>query len=314
MRCRRHLIPAVVLTVAVLAAGCFNTSSAPLSLNEAHQKFKNVLKEEYDLDVILSPLQDTLWIYLPTDKELFKLAAKQNGAQASSQAVHAPEILFLDGNFGQGRLEVQYDIAEQKKYAKDPGYASSYTEEFQRAQRALLSALPRVYAAVEQVPGQREFMNGERAQRRKRFIESYLKTDKAPTFIVIVIADIVNGIESKLMAHMRDLRQGTTDQFFMEEYTKRLVYADPRGGMEIIGDRTGEHLDMHEVTLPEFLIEQILYRIKFKYQRSDFPPSEDTEEEILKIVNDTVRAYGFEDYTQIKLTNLHTDKSYLYDK
>ena len=314
MRCQTTLISAVVLAVAVSAAGCFNTTSPSLSLKQAHQKFKNTLKEEYNLDVVLYPLEDTLWIYLPMDKELFKLGAKQQSAQASSQAVHAPEILYLDGNFEQGRFLLEYDIAERKKYAKDPGYASNYTEAFQRAQRALLYALPSVYTEVEQIPGEREFMDGEREYRRERFIKAHLKTDKAPTFIVIVIADIVNGIESKLLAQMRDLKQGMSDNFFMEEYTKRLIYSDPRGGMEIIGDRAGAHLDVHEITLPEFLTEQILYRIKFKYQRSDFPPDADTEDEIMKIVNETVQAYGFADYTAVKLTNLHENKSYLYDK
>jgi len=314
MQCRRFPFFATLLTAGVLACGCFNTVPSPITLKEAHQKFKNILKEETGLEVQLFPLDDTLWIYIPTEKELFKLAANKEGARSSDQAVHAQEILFLDGTFEDGRFKLSYDIAGRKKYAKDPGYASQYTDDFQRTQRSVLSALPRAYSAVEQVPGQREFLDGERQSRRERFVKAHLKTDKAPTFTVIVIADIVNGIESKLIAHMKDIRRGNTDGSFLEEYNKRLVYSDPRGGMDIIGDRTGEHLEVKEITLPEFLFEQILYRIKFKYQRSAFPPGEDTEDEIMKLVNETVQAYSFDDYTAVKLTNLHENKSYLYDK
>ena len=305
----------ILLAAPLLLTACYNKIVPPVvTLEEAHQKFLKVCKEEYGLDVRLFPLKDTLWIYLPLEKPLFEVKAGEEGAGQAAQAVEGPAILFLDGKFEDKRFVLDYDIARSKSYPKKLGYESKISDDFQRAQRNLLQAIPRIYTQVEQIPGEVDFTDQGRDMQRDRFIKAHLKTDKAPPFVVIVIADINKGIRFKALAHMKDLRQSLTNPYFLEEYNKRLIYFDTIGDQAIIGDVEGENLNPGPISLPEFLTEQILYRIKFKYQRSDFPPGDDTEEEILKIVNTVVHAYGFDDFNAVELNNLHTGETYLFDK
>jgi hypothetical protein len=105
-----------------------------------------------------------------------------------------------------------------------------------------------------------------------------------------------------------------TDDTFFEEYGRRSVAKEPRGDEAIIGDRTGRHLKPYDITMPEFLAEQVIYRIKFKYQQSDFPPTNDDEEEILKVINETVAAYDFKDFNSVRLDNLNSSKTYDFNK
>ena len=53
----------------ILLAGCFRAPVKP-TLEAAHRKFKKLCKEEYGIDVVLRPLKNTLWIYVPLDHRI----------------------------------------------------------------------------------------------------------------------------------------------------------------------------------------------------------------------------------------------------
>ena len=67
--------------------------------------------------------------------------------------------------------------------------------------------------------------------------------------------------------------------------------------------------------MTEFLTKQIINRVHFKFQRSDFPPSGSFDDTIVDIVADTtLRYYHFENFTNLRLNNLRLPKVFLYDK
>ena len=98
-----------------------------------------------------------------------------------------------------------------------------------------------------------------------------------------------------------------------EEFVLRNA-VELRGDRNAIGDTQGRHLDYQEITWPKFLTQEILHRIRFKYQMSDFKPSEDDETEIITIAAQTLKAYPFSDFTSVKLHNLRTGKEFLFEK
>jgi len=281
---RRLTIYVLLLSALGLATGCARApSSEVLSPSEPHQRLIEILREENNLEVTTREFEHTMWIYLPLEESFFEMTAKRQRSHGPVDAKTAPAIHFLEGEFRHPSFEIQYDIGPLKTYAKDPGYESKFSQDYQTKQRNILTAISRAYTGAG---------------------DSQIDEEKAPDLFMIVMADIVNGLEARTLLHLNDLKRAYTDQTFHGEYAKRVVSEQPAGNAAIIGDQEGEYIDFKDITLPEFLIRQIIFRVNFKYTRSAFPPSGTAEEEILRAAADTVDAYGFTDFTSVILHNL----------
>lgn len=272
--------------------GCGSpTEIKKLTASEAHKKLLQLCKEDYGLEIVTKQLPNTMWIYLPMDEDLLSFKVDPQGPQNSDQAKESPSIYFIDGEFQNRTFNVSYDIGQSRSYAKSYGYSTAYNEQFQRNQQNLLSAIHRAYA------------NSENEQHESA-------EEKTPDFFVIVTADIKNGIAMKTIMYFKDMTRVFEDHSFYEEYTRRAISEYPMGHSNIIGDKEGNHIEYKDVTWPEFLMKQMIYRIQFKYQRSAFRPSERTKHELLSIVALTLDAYNFTDYNSVKLNDLHANMEY----
>jgi len=228
-----------------------------------------------------------MWIYLPLDKNFLQMKATPMGPLSSDQASTSLSIKFLEGWFADERFNLKFDIAPSKGYAKDFGYASKFSEQFQTAQRQVLSAISRIYSPLSQS-----------------------SNTEVPDFFIIVLADIKNGLEARVLLNFEDLKRAYVDQSFHGEYAKRVISEQPTGNANLIGDKEGRSINYKDMLWPEFLAKQMVFRINFKYQRSSFPPSNDTQKELLNIAADTVAAYNFTDFESIKLIDLNTKSSF----
>lgn len=267
-----------------LFSGCMKLSPSQVTLSQAQEKFIKICKEEYNLEVVLKPLQNTLWIYLPLKERILDFKASEEGAKDPNESSEKVSIRFVDGSVKGNQLAIQYDIAPVKTYNKDPGYNVVYTEDYQKKQQGILTTIQR------------------------SFFEAAENTEeKVPEFFVLVAADIEKGIELESIFYLEDLKRAlaVVPSITQEEYSKRYV-SELRGNKKIVGDTKGEHLNLEEMTLPEFLKRQIVNRISFRYQRSIFPPSSDAKAEITAIVAETLKAYNFSDVNALNLTDLNT--------
>lgn len=273
-------------------SGCSKPPDAPTppSLSEAQEKLLEICNDEYSLNVVLKPLSNTIWIYLPTTEGFFEFKGKKDGPRETAPLAIKKIINFLGVDFKDASKDasfnLQYDISDSRVYTKNPGYASGYTEVFQSKQRNVFTAITRSHYDVEE----------------------------PPDFFIVVIADVKNGIELKSTLYIEDLKRSMTDQNFAEEYARRVVTEPPTGDTKIIGDLTGDHLNIQEMTWPKFLAKQIKSRMRFKYQQSSFPPSDDAEKEIMKIISETVGAYDFTDFRSIKLHDLNSGEEFIFDR
>ena len=281
---KRSLIPHGFYLFFFILLSCFlhlacGKISAKEPLPEGYKKFIEICQNEYNLPVVVNPLKNTVWIYLPQKENILELKAAEQKSADSNQAKESVSIKFLDGKFTDGVFQLEYDIAPSKTYTQNYGYANQYSEPYQKNYRNLLTIIYRSFS---------DFPN-------------------SPDFFILVIADINNGIEIKTTLYLKDLLRGTSDQSFQEEYVKRMIVNYPVGNVDIVGDDTGGHINYQELTWPEFLIEQALYRLRFQYKQSSFPPSSDTKKEILQIIKETLEAYHFEDFDAIELNDLNTN-------
>lgn len=276
----RSLVIAAVLTTIL---GCSpKTKPGALSPSQSHEKLAQILKEENNLDVTMNEFEHTFWIYLPLEENFLQMKAKPQGSINSDQSSVKPGIKFLEGTYHNRNFNLKYDIAPLKSYAKDYGYTSQMSDGYITKQRNILTAIYRAFSDA----------------------------DNPPLFFIIVIADIVNGLETRITIHYHDLIRANMDQTFLVEYSRRAISEQPTGNKAIIGDRTGEYIDYKDITWPEFLAKQMVFRINYKYQQSAFPPSEDTRSELVTIAAQTVGAYDFTDFDALRLHDLSDDSTY----
>ncbi|MBI5150303.1 MAG: hypothetical protein HZA28_06000 [Candidatus Omnitrophica bacterium] len=271
------------LFIIVSAFGC-SRPPAPTPLPEAHQKFLKILHEKYGLDIVLKPLEHTVWVYVPLKEELLRIAATAEGVRKSRDSQERPTIKYIDTSYVDGRFLIAHDIRLDKNYAQSPGYRPDYTAAYQQASHKILTAM-----------------------------SAYFETAQAPQFFVIVITDVRNGIEIENIFYLEDLKwymsAGSMPQ---EEFLKRSIY-ETRGKTEGIGDTAGRHLAYTEITMPEFLAKQITNRVTFAYQKGSSPPSPDTPKELLTIAATTLGYYEFKDLDGVRLRNLADNTEVIAD-
>ena len=310
----KYFIPIYII---IFFVGCSDAPRQEKTIpnTPSHQKLKDLLKDEYNLDVITKAFANTLWVYLPLDNPFLNIVSSKNGPLKSEHPQEKFQINFLDGKFSDQTFHIRYNITKEETYADDKSITTQFSEEYSAKQRFLLNAIGRAYSEVEKKPdsnryveriaGDIDFLGHKKNLTHKKLVHSYVKTDDVPDFIVIAIADIVKGIEIRMYLYLQDLRRASHDQGFGEEYIKRLIVDQPIGHEIIIGDKTGEHLDAHDLTWPEFLTKQMIYRTTFKYTISSLPPLPDPKEQLIQIAAQTIQGYHFQDFESVNLIDLN---------
>lgn len=314
MRSLKTIIILVVMLSCPALSGCFKVVPSVTSRKEANEKFLKISKEEYKLNVLTNALEHTLWIYLPTKENIIDYKATPDGPKHSNKSTEKWAINYLDSYFQTQVFYFEYDIEKKKNYSNDNGIFSSYNQEYSQTQNHLWMALSRSYTDLEKVPGDYDyFLGAPKDLSHKKLVNAYVKTEKPPDFIVMVISDIKKGIEVTTIFNFEDFKRTMTGEMPQEEFIKRNV-SELTGNKTIIDDFEGKHLDYHDITWSEFLTKQALNRIRFKYQQSDFKPGDNTEEEIITIVAETFQAYRFGDFKSVELNNLAVPKTVIFEQ
>jgi hypothetical protein len=281
----KRLVPLLVIALLV-CPGCQKkkAEAPPATLPEAQQKFVSTLRSEHKLNVSVFNAGSTLWIYLPMEEDL----VDYHGSKRSDQEKQKKQFLIntFEGNKKDEAYRFMFDITDGVKTSKDPGYKSEATEAFVR-NRTL------IYGTINE-----------------NFID--LDKDKAPEFIVVVVANIKKGIAYKTIFNLEDYTKYRSEVIPFEEYNMR-EFSELYGDADLVGDKTGKNLKVTPVEWPWFLIEQVKNRVNFKFLRSDFPPEGDIVIELAGIIANTFRYYDYKDFTMVVLKDLRDKKSYQFD-
>ncbi|MCA9408961.1 MAG: hypothetical protein KC733_09745, partial [Candidatus Omnitrophica bacterium] len=245
-----------------------------ISLSEANKKFLEICQKQYNFNVTIFPLKNTLWVYLPIKSPFLTMTANEGGPIKSQEYQEKYKINFIDAVFEERQFKIFYDIPLDKIYNQDYGYNSTYAEEYQTTQRNILTAITQTYSEVEKrqdgryykkVIGDIDLADKNKNETHKNLVHSYVKTETVPDFFIIIIADVIRGIETKTTIAFNDLLRATIDHSFQEEYAKRTISEYPIGNKKIINDLEGKHLEIKEISWADFLAQQIVYRSRFKY-------------------------------------------------
>lgn len=262
-----------VLIALFLASGC-SSSTTPTFLKEGvADAIRAICKNEYKIDVQAKLLGQTLWIYLPVKDLMLKDESGKPEKYAEKFNIERNQNELDQG----GTLRLRYliyPVAEKEK--------------------------PQEYKDNEEVS--EKINNVWKVLRRVLFSMERLKEGE-PQFCCLVIADIKNGFDTQYTFFLPDLKKVSYQFISWGEYQHRAIQ-DTTASPAIIGDEEDRHIDYHDVTLKEFVVRQIEYRIKLKFQKPEVEKNADIDKEIQKIVAETLKIYDFKEFVIAEFNNL----------
>jgi hypothetical protein len=281
----RKLLIIILLFFLAGCGGGHEKVKFSVTTSAALQKFE-VLSKEAGYSPVFKLTGSTLWVYMPLEEPLMNIQAGESSAVASkSPGAAKMSLVYYDVKFNAGEFNIVYDDEMRRTYPSNINYKTSYRESYQQKQQSILNFILRAFYDA-----------------------------KEPEFIVLVFADIVNGMEAKTIFYFDDMRKASSmpPALSTDEYAKRFI-TEVNGEKGAIGDKEGRHLDWKPLSWPDFLTRQIKHRIAFKFQQSTFPPSQETRQELAQICLDAIKAYDFKDYKAIVLEDIATGELFNID-
>ncbi len=273
-----------------IVSGCSKPEPPPShSVSSAEKKFQERCLKEFNLQVITRLVGKTLWIYSPTNDPIFDYESHKTGEPAQEKKSKF-SMQYLDVKFHEQKFTAEYDVVDKKKsHVEDYGFGSSYTDTYVKHQNNLFTAITDTFFDIKETP-----------------------QDPPINFIVVIITDIKKGLETKTTMYFTDIKRVMTGDLPYEEYSQRLLN-ETHGGPELIGDETGSHITFKDIVMGEFLAEQIKNRINFKFNQSDFGPSDQYDNDIAEIFANTFHYYDYTDYSAVLLNNLRLNSKLLFE-
>lgn len=252
-------------------SGCQNSLDPTFKEEDIPRLVKQILKDEYKLDVITERAETTLWIYVPLSK-----------------------ILDKDYGVKEGKI---------------------FDEEMTDKLRNILSTVGRVV----------------------------LSSNKAPEFFALWASDINIGLDYILIGNVLDIKKSYAESLPFTELNKRYVMkfaVNPQA----IQDEIGRHLKPYNITLPDFLTQQMVQRISVEFQGENLKkyfkvekvdgifnngafileysikplarPDKtiDIMKEILNTVTYCIKIYEFQDFSWVEINDLVTQDKIVLNK
>jgi len=260
-----------ILPLVLFLSAC-NSSVAPSFLKEdISRAVKDICKKEYKLDIITHLVGRTFWVYMPLENIM---------ANKPEKYLERFLVESKRSQFNEKIINVNYfvklvpETEKQQEWSLDK---SVNTKIFN-----VLQVVRRVFFSMD---------NSEKNE---------------PLFFCIITADVAKGFELKQIFYCPDLKKVSYGFISQTEYQHRIVQ-DSEVSEEIIADKEGRHLVYRDITLEEFLAEQIRCRIEMKFRKPEVEKNADIDKEVSKIVTLTLNTYLFKDFALVEMTNLVTE-------
>lgn len=308
----KHFLILTAIVLVLSASGCGDKPAVShrVTQSEAEKKFLKICRDDNKLPVQLFNAENTIWIYLPMEEELIDYhgTKKNDDARAKKQFM----ISTFEGDYKETQYRFLLDITDGIKTSKDPGYKSDATEAFIKNRLTIYGALE-AFLEINELPGDRQFVDKARDEKRQDMLENYIPKTKGPEFIAIVIANTKKGLAYKTVLNLNDYKQYRSEVLTSDEYNLREI-SELYGDQALINDTQGTSLEIKPIAWSWFFIEQIKNRVNFRFLRSDFPPDKDIIIEIASIIADTFRYYEYADYSGVLIKDLRDKTSYNFDR
>lgn len=269
-----------ILFITCLIAGCASSITPTYTKEEITTAIQDIVKSEYKLDVKTKLVGETLWIYLPVEDLIVKSDKPEKYIERFTIEQNKSE--FKDDSL---KLEYLIKMVPEKEMYQE----YKYNKDVLAKTNHIWTVLRRVIFSMERS-----------------------KKDE-PKFYYLITADIKNGFEIKELSYYLDLKKVSYEFISFGEYQHRSIQ-DVNIAPEIVGDKEGIHINYKDVSLEDFILDQIKHRIKLKFQKPEVDKNADIDKEIIKVIVYTIKTYGFRDFSEVELNNLLTQNKIILNQ
>jgi len=232
-----------------------------------------VALKDYRLELSARLVGSTLWLYMPVTDLFIK----------APEPVKYPEkfkILTNNGEFTENSFVGTYHITPITPKDKSQDY--KINKDISDKIGTIWKLIRRVLFNID--PSQRDDIK----------------------FVIMVAGDVKNGFEVKQTFYYKDLKKVSYGLINIWEFQHRVIQDSGLSPL-VIGDKTGRHLEYYDLTLQEFVRQQIEYRVSLKFQKPEVEQNVDINEEVGKIVAATMQMYELTHIDKIQFQNMETN-------
>jgi hypothetical protein len=244
---------------------------------------RNVCKKEYKMDVTSKMIGETTWIYVPLE-DIFAAADKKKKPEKTIE---------------------RFTIEDTKSEIADKTLKTDY----------LVKLVPEAEKAQSVVLSKDFYLKSQYIWQVMYRIIFSIKPQKSGglQFFSVVFADIKNGFVIRNIYYYLDIKKAMYSLISQTELQHRVIQ-DWQVAPEVIGDKSGITVNYINFTMNEFISQQILNRIRIKFQKPEVERNADIDKEIEKIIAYTVKVYDFKDFDNVELNNLLTNKKLILNR
>ena len=300
MKLKRYLknsiktVQVLLIASLLLATSCSRKPASPLEKTSAEEKFlksfNKTTKIEYPLHTSTRVVGKTFWIYIATEKDLLTI----NSTSGVGGVMPEKNIKFMDitcqyesSTFNLNYIFLKYSAeekAEEKDLLKKTVGGTTLYQDFTDT---TIVVLQKTYYSIGDILRETEDFN----------------------FFAICLANIKKGIKITFVIHRVDIEQFLMNMLPPDEfYTRMILKTD--GSKEIINDKYGLHVEYNDISLIDFLREQIVSNARAKvnelekYSAQQLKAINKLDNIILKSVYDVTEKYEFDDFMFVEIENL----------
>lgn len=264
------------ILICFFLCGCFGSSGGQIySTENIARAVEELALKDYNLDLRAKLVGSTLWLYMPVT-DLFIKAPKPEKYQEKFQ------IIKNTGAFSGNKFLGAYHVKPIPPKEKLQDY---------KINKEISDKIGTSWKLIRRV-----LFNMDKSQRDD------IK------FVITAVGDIKNGFEVKQTFYTRDLKKVSYGLMSIWEFQHRVVQDSGLSPL-VIGDKTGKHLEYYDLTLDEFAVQQIEYRVSLKFQKPEVEQNVDINKEIAKIVSETLQMYELEHIDSVQFQNLETNST-----
>lgn len=259
----------LILIIPLLICGCLSSANPTYLHENIDQAIENICKKEYKLDVEAKLVGQTLWIYLPVEDLLVKSDKPEKFVEKFDA--------FIQNIPAERSLKFEYLVKPVPDREGVQQY--KYNKEVLDKTTVILKALRRVIFSLDR------------------------SKNSEPKFYYLVIADIKNGDALTETNYYLDLKKVSYQYISWEEYQHRTVI---KRGKITPGDGEGKNINYRNITMKEFIVDQIVWRLELKFQKPEVSKGADIDEEVRKVIAYVLQIYDFKDFDVAEMNNLLT--------
>lgn len=302
----KNIIYPVLIANLLLFIGCSRTTASPVSKTSIEEKFLTSFNKTtslgYPIYTNTKIAGKTFWIYIATRKELLTINTKSAvGGVVSEKIIKFMDIKcrYENSSFNLDYIFLKYTpeelTEEMKSFKKSIGGRSEAL--YQDFTDTTIEILQKAYFAIGDIISETEHMN----------------------FFAICLADIKKGIKITFVIHRLDMEQFLLNMLPSDEFYNRMILKTG-GSKDIINDKYGLSVEYHDISLIDFLREQIINNAVSvinemeKYESEKLKAINALDDIIANSLYEVTTKYEFDDYIMVEIQNIINKETTMFTK